>query len=522
MRWYPAQDDKGRRLFTAMVAGPYIDLRSRLLKKKPSGRIARNVTVLTGSQLVTWTATLAWTLVIPRALGPAAMGFLVTAWAATGIMAVLMGLGTRNFLVREMVATPERIPELLGTALILRVGLLLPAFLVIVVYAVLAGFPSVETKVLFLATGATCLALLAEPLVAGFQAMERMEYIAYGDVFNKAVQSVGAIALVVIGFGVLALSVWWVLVVGVVLALDLWWMRRYTAIDLKFQWERLKSLLRESIAYWTFGLFFTVYLWIDSVMLAAMAPAAVVGWYGVPTKLFNALMFVPVILSTAWLPRLVSAFGEGPERLRIVARTPIDLVMLLSLPVAGGAALVAGPLVRALYGPAFTPAAPVFAILALACVPMYLNIMLNQLLIAQKRQAVWTKVMILACFINPALNFVLIRLFQQRDGNGAIGAAVSLLLTELILAGIGLAIVSGFIDRTFIQRLARAAVATTGMALAVWIVRPFGLIIQIGIGAVLYPPLALLLGAVSPEQIADMRRLLSRVMGLLPARQSAG
>jgi O-antigen/teichoic acid export membrane protein len=488
---------------------------------KPGRRIVRNVSVLAGSQLTTWSATFLWMLVIPRALGPSAMGFIVTAWAATGIMAVLMGLGTRNYLVREMVATPERRPALLGTALLLRVGLLAPALLVMVAYAFVAHFPAVETQILYLATAATCLALLGEPLLAGFQAIERMEYIAYGDVINKGVQSLGGIGLVLIGFGARALAVWWVAVMAIVLALSLWWMRHHIAIDFSFDLGRIRALLRESVAYWTFGVFFTVYLWIDSVMLAAMTPAAVVGWYGVPTKLFNALMFAPVILATAWLPRLVSAFGESPERLRVIARTPVELVVIISLPVAAGAALIATPLIRALYGPAFAPAAPVFAILALACVPMYLNIMLNQVLIAEKRQAVWTRVMILACVLNPALNFVLIRVFQQRSGNGAVGAAVSLLVTEFVLGLVGLLIVTGLFNRPFVERLLRATVATAGMVLAVWAVRSVGLVAQVAVGAVIYPPLALVLGVASAEQVAGVRRLSGRLGQLIPARQSA-
>lgn len=474
--------------------------------------------MLTGSQLATWTATFIWMLVIPRALGPTSMGFLVTAWAATGIMAVLMGLGTRNYLVREMVATPERMPALLGSALLLRVGLLLPAFLVIVIYATVARYSALQTEVLYLATAATCLALLTEPLLAGFQAIERMEYLAYSDVVNKTVQSLGMVALVALGFRVLALSVFWVLVVGVVLVLDLIWIGRHSSIDFTFDWQRIATLLRESIAYWTFGLFFTIYLWIDALMLAAMTPAAVVGWYGVPTKLFNALMFVPVILSTAWLPRLVSAFQESRETLRTLARTPIDLVMLLSLPVAGGAAVVAGPLVRLVYGAAFAPAAPVFAILAFACVPMYLNIMVNQVLIAEKRQAIWTKVMILACVVNPICNFFLIRLFQQRYGNGALGAAISLCVTELVLAAVGFLVVPGIVNRIFVGRLVRAGLATAGMMAAVWSAAPLGLPAQLAVGVLSYPPLVLLLGALSAEQKSQLRRLSGLLVRRLPVR----
>src|SRR6185437_10765750 len=42
-------------------------------------RIARNLGALAGGQLVTWTMTLMWTLIVPRALGPVGLGIVVSA-----------------------------------------------------------------------------------------------------------------------------------------------------------------------------------------------------------------------------------------------------------------------------------------------------------------------------------------------------------------------------------------------------------------------------------------------------------
>ena len=55
-------------------------------------RVGRNVTVMAGGQLITWTMTLLWTLVVPRSLGPSGMGTIMTAWSVTGILGVVLGL----------------------------------------------------------------------------------------------------------------------------------------------------------------------------------------------------------------------------------------------------------------------------------------------------------------------------------------------------------------------------------------------------------------------------------------------
>src|SRR5207249_11064297 len=85
--------------------------------------VGRNVTVMAGGQLITWTMTLLWTLVVPRSLGPSGMGTIMAAWSITGILGIVLGLGTRNYLVREAVIAPEKASGLIGTALLLRIAL---------------------------------------------------------------------------------------------------------------------------------------------------------------------------------------------------------------------------------------------------------------------------------------------------------------------------------------------------------------------------------------------------------------
>ncbi len=199
-------------------------------------------------------------------------------------------------------------------------------------------------------------------------------------------------------------------------------------------------MARESMAYWAFGVFFMLYLWIDAAMLSVMTSPTVVGWYGVSTKLFQTLMVVPVLVSTAWLPRLVAVFERSPSDLPRAARAPVEIVLVTGVPIAAGIALIADPAIDRVYGPAYDGAVPVMVLLGL-CIPvMYLNIMLSQVLIAARRQFVWTWVMLGATVLNPAINLVLIPATQSRLHNGAIGAAVSLLLTEVVIVGAGLAL----------------------------------------------------------------------------------
>jgi O-antigen/teichoic acid export membrane protein len=480
-------------------------------------RIARNVAALAGGQLITWTMTLAWTLVVPRVLGPAGMGLIVTALSVSSIFAILLGFGTKNYVVREIVVRRDQASSLVATATVFRM-LLVPLFLaVLLAYAHFARYGHEGTLVLYLAGGATLLVLLAEPMQAAFQAIERMHYLAISDVINKSVQSLVGIALVVLGFGAVGFAACWMAMSGVVLVLDAIWLSRYVQIDLRTSTRAVRRMAKGSISYWAFGVFFMVYLWIDSAMLSLMTNSTVVGWYGVPTRLFQSAMVVPVLLSTAWLPRLVETFERAPDQLRRAARTPIELVLVLGVPIAAGIAVAAGPLIRVLYGQAYARSVPVMIILGLCIVPMYLNIMLSQVLIAAKRQVVWTWVMAGAMLFNPAVNALLISWTQARWGNGAIGAAVSLAITEVAIAGVGVMLVGAEVLRGgALERLGRTGIASAAMCAIAFGLHGAGTALSLAGAALAFTALAIALRLVNPTEAAFARAQLQRVWGQRP------
>jgi O-antigen/teichoic acid export membrane protein len=477
----------------------------------PAGsRLLRNVGLLSGSLLVTSTLTAVWTLFVPRLLGPAGMGLIVMAWSASGIFVALGGLGMRTLLVRSISAHPQDAPRLLGTAMLVRAGSILPCLAITTAYVVLGHFGREQALVLYLATALAVCTLFLEPLLAAFQAIERMEYLAYADVLNKALLAIGGITLVLLGFRAPMLVAWLLAAAALVLSLNLLWIHRYFRIDWRIEPSAVAPLIRASLPYWTYGLFFNIYLWIDSAMLAVISPPRVVGWYGVATKLFGTLMFIPAILNTAWLPRLVSAFTQNPSHLRLVVRAPTEQIMILSLPVSIGAALVAQPLIGLLYGRAYAPAVPVLIILALTVIPTYFNIVTNQILVTINRQMVWTKALAFASVVNPCFNLVLIRIFQDRSGNGAIGAAWSFLLTELLLVGIGVVVIRRYLHWGSLRRVARSALATAGMAGVVLTVARFGIVPQVVAGGLSFGALALLLRLPTPDELSTLDRLRGR------------
>jgi O-antigen/teichoic acid export membrane protein len=485
----------------------------RVEKSSEAGRrVTRNLGALVGGQAVTWTVTLVWTLIVPRALGPAGFGILISAQAVSGVLGIGLGIGAQNYLVRETVVDPGAGPKLVGTAFVLRVALVPVVGLAAVVWARVAHYGHDATVVLYLITAMTVFTLLLEPLQGAFQAIERMKYIAYGNVINKAGQSIVGIALVFLGFKEVGIAADMAIIVGLVILLSWWWLRPYFRVDIRTNLTLMARVARESAAYWAFGLFGLFYLWIDTIMLTLLTQSNVVGWYGASTNLFQTLLFLPVFVQTAWLPRLVAAFEAGRRNLQETARAPVELVLLLSLPIAAGTAVLAHPLIHAVYGPGFAQAVPVMIILAVCIPPIYLNIVLASVLVASKRQATWTMVMIGAAVVNPLFNLVLIPLTQHRYHNGAIGAAISLVLTEVLLDGVGLFLVGRHVfESRMVKRCASMCLASAAMVAVAQLARPVGTAASLMIAFSAFGFVVVILRILGPEELQLARSAIARI-----------
>jgi O-antigen/teichoic acid export membrane protein len=467
-------------------------------------RFARSIAVLGGSQVVTWGLTTAWTVVVPRVLGPRGIGELSTATSVTSILLVLVELGLTVLLLRKIAQDRASAGRLITTALLIQAVLFLPSIGVMAVFVGFQHFGAEQQIVLWLATAAMLPTVLKLPFQSAFQATERMGFYSLTGVITKLVNSLGGIALVLLGYGVIAIATLAAGVEALTLALNIRWARPRFKLSWQVTARDAARLAVESLPFSVNYIVHSTYLWINVVLLATFTSATVVGWYGVSSRLIGTLFFLPVIVSTALLPQLAASFDGRLEGLQAKARPVVELVLVMSLPIAVGAALVSSPLIALVYGSGFSPSATVLSIL-LASVPFtYFNILVWQVLVASGRQTVWTKVLAACLAVNVVINLVLIDYFQHRLGDGAIGAAIALVATEAIMSVAGLVILPSLLGRASLVRLLRAGAATVAMALAVLAARPFGLPGEILAGVAVFAVLALLLGAVSASELRGL------------------
>lgn len=114
------------------------------------------------------------------------------------------------------------------------------------------------------------------------------------------------------------------------------------------------------------GLLNIVAVRIQALLIGKLFDARQLGYYTLAQNTQQApASMINSILNRVGLP-VFSALASDRKKLLAALRTSLRMAMFLFVPCMVGIALVAGPLVNLLYGPRWTPAAPVLSILALS------------------------------------------------------------------------------------------------------------------------------------------------------------
>jgi hypothetical protein len=177
--------------------------------------------------------------------------------------------------------------------------------------------------------------------------------------------------------------------------------------------------------------------------------------------------------------------------------------------------LLASSVLSILHYPAsFNQAEPLIVILALNLPLVALDMILGTILIAMGKQKAWVAVGVIAAIVNPIANLWAIPATQHAYGNGAIGAALTTVLAELIMFFGALYLrprtVFTWSDVFYIVRCILAAVF---MVPAVWALSQYariGIIAGVAYGMVVYAFAAYTLRIVRND---DLQKVLGILLG---------
>jgi len=445
--------------------------------------------------LVTVIATLKW-------LMPAPYGTFTTLINYTAIVSVVLDLGFNVLYVREGARHPADIQRYLRNVMSLRLVMAVGGFVVLAIALAVAGLSSLLVPGFLLMVLTSYSTLLRNTLYA----VQRLAY----EAMAVVLESIVLLALVLIGIKIGAGVTYFVWAYAAqyafscaYFAIVLWW-QKIAVVGWKLEPQLVREWFFQGLPFALTFVLTILYFKIDQPLVYAIRPHVEAGWYAAAYKPFEALLFIPMTLLSVVFPVLSVYFRERPQELTDAVSRFFKALLVIGWPIAVGLFVLAHPLTTMFLYPQSEPA---LRILALALAIGFVNNAFIGALSASDRQLSFTWAAGWSLIANLALNLILIPFF------GYIGASWATVLTEVVLGVAGWILTRRHIGQVPVLQLTwRPILAGLVMGAVLFPLRNLDgvqVIIPIAVGAAVYAGAALLLRAVTSDEIAFARRALA-------------
>lgn len=372
-------------------------------------------------------------LVIARYLMASSFGELSFADAFTLIIAAVGALGLDTFIIREILNEPQKKDEILGTSLLMRLGvnaLLIPITVGIYLffhnYAEKPGDPL--TWIILILSFASFFKSF-NVIDSYFQSQVASKYVVKVQNVCVILSAVVKILLVVfkmpliyfaasLTFDSFALSA------GLVY---MYHKRGFSLLTWTFNRKRAVNLLKQSFPLILSAVMVSIYMKIDQVMLKSVGSVEV-GIYSAAAKLSEAWYFIPVAIVTSVFPALINARKTDMDRYTKRLRNLYDLLVFISLPVAIVVTFLAPFIIGFLYGGKYDGAGQMLAIHIWSGLFVFLGSASSQYLLAEGYTMISFQRTAMGAVINILLNLWLIPQY------GGVGASIATLIACAVSA----------------------------------------------------------------------------------------
>lgn len=388
-------------------------------------KVFKNATWIIACKIVQSLLGLVVSMFSARYLGPAGYGLINYAGSIVAFVAPIMQLGLNMVMVQEIVNSPEKEGETLGTALVMNVTSSLLCVLGIVGFVAVANRGETETLIV-------C-ALYSVLLI--FQALEMVQYWFQAKLKSKYVSVVALIAYTVMSAYKIFLLIakakvyWFALSQAIdymVIALTLLVIyKKLGGQGFRFSKDAMKRMWHKSKHYIVSSLMVTLFTQTDKIMLKLMTDDTQTGYYSSAVACAGITSFVFAALIDSFRPSIFEAKKTGDKGFEKNMVRLYSLIIYLSLAQCLAMTLFAPLIIKILYGANYAPASPALRIIVWYTTFAYLGSVRNIWILSENKQKYLWILNLSGALMNIALNAVLIPVW------GINGAALASLVTQV-------------------------------------------------------------------------------------------
>lgn len=392
-------------------------------------KITKNIGSLFISQILNYLLVFIYSIVMIRYLGVTEFGILSFGLALISILGIFTDLGLNTLMTREVARNKSLGKKFLNNVISIKIILSFTIFFLVFIMVNFLNYPQTTADVIYFLILSLIFTSISSSLYSIFQAYEKLEYQAIGIVLNSLLMLISIfiavyLRLSVLGFAFIYVVVSFILLIYYLLITS----KKFIFPKIEIDWNFSKKQIVLALQFGLIGVFSTIYVWIDSLMLFSLVGDQAVGYYSVAYRLILVLLFIPSVVAMAIFPVMSRLYGESSNSLKTIVEKYFKLMMLIGIPIGIFTTVFAREIINLLFGNEYAPATLALQILIWATVFTFANTTFVQLFQSINRQMLVTKITGIGLLTNIIINLILIPKISF------IGASIATLITEGLVA----------------------------------------------------------------------------------------
>lgn len=363
-----------------------------------------------------------------RYLGPTNYGIINYGASIIALFLSIAKLGLENIIIKEYVDNRNKNGEIIGTAMILR---LCASFISILLIFILITILKPNEEIIIVVTMLQSLSLI-------FQSYEIIDYWFQSNLQSKYTSIAKSIAYTIVAIYKIVLLLlgkpveWFALATTldyfiIFIFLYIVYKKKSTQ-KLFFSKSILKGLLSKSYHFIISGMFVTLYMQMDKIMIGEFLGSSQVGLYSSAVTICTLWGFIPDALINSFRPVIYELKSKNEKEYANKLKLLYFIVFWLGIVFATIISIFSKLIINILFGSAYISAQVALMIAVWYTAFAYLGSARNIWFISENKIKYSKKCVIFGALSNLILNYILIPIY------GINGAAVATLISQIIVA----------------------------------------------------------------------------------------
>jgi O-antigen/teichoic acid export membrane protein len=459
------------------------------------GRHGRNLAWLAGAEVFTKALGIFYFAYLTRQLSIAENGWYGMYVSYFPILLVLSTMGFQDVVGRDVAQRSERLSQLLSSALLIQIVLLLVLLPAVYMLTALLDYPGPLRVILMLSVlGAFIWAVISihESVLV---AHERFKYISIVNLITRTLVVAGGVVLLAMGYGVISIVLFFIPVSLLQLLFTFVFVGRATG-GYRFQPRRADAwhLLREGVPMAGGRVTSATYYRIDLPLLEALALPGVYEFYSIGIRFFTLLTTLPNTMETLFYPVLSRRAVSSAHAQQVALERFIHFMAIVAMPIGIGMTVLGHDIIVALAGDVWAPSTASAVVLTWVIAFAMIDRAFVVFLRARARQHLLVYIFTVALALKAGIGYFAI---QRYSDNGLL--VLNLILSAgmtVALASTTTRLVPGFSLLRLVTLLARPLLAAGVMGVLLLFVRGHFIGITVPLGMVIYFAVLYLTGGI--------------------------